>query len=96
MSLEYPCVHHKSGICYVNPEHPEPCLFGPCDNEISSRGDEIRRMSDEELSEMLVIEVKGLEECSLFLSAPTGRMFVFRAEAVRITLEWLCQPAKEE
>lgn len=53
-------------------------------------------MSDEELSEMLVIEVKGLEECSLFLSAPTGRMFIFRAEAVRITLEWLCQPAKEE
>lgn len=96
MSLEYPCVHHKNGWCCFCPEEPDACVFGPCDNETSSNGDEIRRMSDEELAEQLVIKVDGLEECSLFLSAPTGKMFISRSEAVRITLDWLQQPAKED
>lgn len=56
----------------------------------------IRAMSDEELADQLVIRIDGLAECRLYLSAPTGKLFIPRSEAVRVTLEWLGQPAEEE
>lgn len=58
----------------------------------ATNADRIRSMSDEELAEQLVIKIDGLEECSLYLSAPTGKMFIPRKEAVRVTLEWLRKP----
>ena len=61
-----------------------------------TNADCIRAMSDEELADQLVIRIDGLEECSLYLSAPTGKLFISRSEAVRVTLEWLGQPAEEE
>ena len=53
-------------------------------------------MSDEELAKQLVINVDGLAECRLHLSAPTGKMFVLEAEAERVTLNWLRKPAEED
>lgn len=61
-----------------------------------TNADRIRAMSDEELAEQLVIAVNGLQPCTLYYSIPTERTFLTEAEAVRITLEWLQQPAEED
>lgn len=52
MSKEYPCVYFREGgLCSYGGDLSEAniCVFGPCENETPSRGDMIRRMSDEEL-----------------------------------------------
>lgn len=56
-----------------------------------TNGEALRRMDDKRLAEQLVIRVDGLEPCTVFLSAPTGRMFISRDKAVQVTLEWLQQ-----
>lgn len=61
-----------------------------------TNADRIRAMSDEELADQLVIRIDGLAECRLYLSAPTGKLFIPRSEAVRVTLEWLGQPSEED
>ena len=60
-----------------------------------TNADSIRSMSDKELADQLVIRIDGLAECRLYLSAPTGKLFIPRSEAVRVTLEWLGQKAEE-
>ena len=37
-------------MCYLNPEGPEGCVFGPCSQETPSNADRIRAMSDEALA----------------------------------------------
>lgn len=66
------------------------------DPEIVTNADHIRAMSDEELAEQLVVAVNGLQPCTLYYSMPTERTFLTEAEAVRVTLEWLQQPAEED
>ena len=61
-----------------------------------TNAEEIRKMSDQELSDQLVIKIDGIRPCSLYLSAPTGRMFISRKEAARVTMEWLVHPVEEE
>lgn len=61
-----------------------------------TNADRIRVMSDEELAEQLVVAVNGLQPCTLYYSIPTERTFLTEAEAVRVTLEWLQQPAEED
>lgn len=56
----------------------------------------LRAMNDDELSEQLVIDVDGLQPCRMYLSAPTGKIYLSRAEAVRETKDWLQQPAEED
>ena len=60
----------------------------------TTNADCIRAMSDEKLANQLVIEVDGLEPCRLYLSAPTGKLYVTRTE--RNALEWLQQPTEED
>ena len=62
----------------------------------ATNADCIRAMSDEKLANQLVIEVDGLEPCRLYLSAPTGKLYVTRTEATRNALEWLQQPTEED
>ena len=76
------------GVFHAHKEKP----FLP----IMTNADRIRAMSDEELADQLVIKIDGLEECSLYLSAPTGKMFISQKEASRVTLDWLRQPAEED
>ena len=61
-----------------------------------TNADRIRAMSDEKLAEQLVVAVNGLQPCTLYYSMPTERTFLTEAEAVRVTLEWLQQPAEED
>ena len=61
-----------------------------------TNADRIRAMSDEKLAEQLVVAVNGLQPCTLYYSIPTERTFLTEAEAVRVTLEWLQQPAEED
>lgn len=63
---------------------------------VATNADCIRAMSDEKLANQLVIEVDGLEPCRLYLSAPTGKLYVTRTEATRNALEWLQQPTEED
>lgn len=63
---------------------------------VATNADRIRSMNDERLADQLVIEVDGLELCRLYLSAPTGKLYVARTEATRNALEWLRQPTEED
>lgn len=74
------------------PDSPECYEF-----ELYTNADRIRAMSDGELAEQLVVvvvAVNGLQPCTLYYSMPTERTFLTEAEAVRVTLEWLQQPAE--
>lgn len=77
-------------------------LYGDCLSEYTgnskpmTNADRIRAKSDEELAEQLVVAVNGLQPCTLYYSIPTERTFLTEAEAVRVTLEYLQQPAEEE
>lgn len=89
---------HDEDCCNSgSPQYICKCKPDICGSSVPmTNADCIRAMSDEELAEQLVIKIDGLEECSLYLSAPTGKLFIPRSEAVRVTLEWLRQPAEEE
>lgn len=63
---------------------------------VATNADRIRSMNDERLADQLVIEFDGLELCRLYLSAPTGKLYVARTEATRNALEWLRQPTEED
>lgn len=67
-----------------------------CNPDIITNADRLRAMSDDELSEQLVIDVDGLQPCRMYLSAPTGKIYLSRSEAVRETKDWLQQPAEED
>lgn len=54
-----------------------------------TNGNVLRRMTDKELAEQLTLEIVGLQPCTIYLSAPTGKMFISRREAVKATMEWL-------
>ena len=56
-----------------------------------TNGEVLRGMDDKQLAQQLVIRMDGIEPCPLYLSAPTGRMFISRKEAERVTLDWLQQ-----
>lgn len=86
------CVHDKGKCVGSSRKGRHAGCFEP---KPKTNGEKIRDMSDEELADQLVIQVEGLEPCSIYLSAPTGKMFISRTEATRITLEWLGQLAKE-
>lgn len=45
-------------------------------------------MLDEKIKQNAV-EIVGLQPCTIYLSAPTGKMFISRMEAVKATMEWL-------
>lgn len=64
--------------------------------KIITNADHIRAMNDEELACQLVIDVNGLEPCTLYLSAPTGKMYLIRTDAANKVKEWLQQPYKTE
>lgn len=59
-----------------------------------TNADTLRAMSDGELAEQLVVAVNGLQPCTLYYFIPTERAFLNESEAVRVTLEWLQQPAE--
>lgn len=61
-----------------------------------TNGDSLRGMNDEELADQLVINVDGIAQCRMYLSAPIGRMFVSRRDAVRETINWIREPAEED
>lgn len=63
---------------------------------VTTNADYIRAMDDEELACQLVIDVYGLEPCALYLSTPTGKMYLIRTDAVNKVKEWLQQPYKME
>lgn len=77
-----------------------PCTFGsdcfePEEQTAKTNADCIRAMSDEELADSLVIKIDGLRQCSLYISLPSGKMFISRSKAVRVTLEWLRQTEED-
>lgn len=93
MSLEYPCVYHEAGMCYLNPEEPEGCVFGPCSQETPSNADRIRAMSDEELAQWLAFPVCKYAGCAIkcpVIQENKG------AKCDENILEWLRQPAEED
>lgn len=62
---------------------------------VVTNADHIRSMNDDELADQLVIDVNGLESCTLYLSTPTGKMYLIRTDAANKVKEWLQQPIEE-
>lgn len=94
------CPYKKQ--CSDSPEHTSFYEGTECDyfnQEVIrtslTNADTLRAMSDGELAEQLVVAVNGLQPCTLYYSIPTERTFLTEAEAVRVTLGWLQQPAEE-
>lgn len=93
------CKFEHDGDCWNcgSTQYMHKCKPDVCNRIVPIRNvDCIRAMNDDELANQLIIEVEGLEERILFLSAPTGRFFIDRKAAVEVTLEWLKQPAEED
>ena len=65
------------------------------DTDPKTNADDIRSMTDEELADQLVVNVDGLEKCRLYLSIPTGKMFISRPKAAEFTLKWLRQQVEK-
>lgn len=61
-----------------------------------TNADCIRSMNDEELEDQLVLEVEGIAPCKMFISIPTGEMFISRKAAKESVGNWLKQPLEEE
>lgn len=64
MSRWYPCVYCTEDLhCtkYEEPGYESRCVLGPCTEEAPSHGDQIRRMSDEELAK----KISGIESFAL-------------------------------
>lgn len=101
MSREYPCIYFENdGKCrkFSDDNTLSYCVMGPCQVQTLSNADRIRAMNDDELSKQLVIviDVDGLQPCKMYLSKPTGKIYLSRAKAVRETKDWLQQPAEED
>ena len=97
MSINYPCIYHKDGYCLRDPEQPDACVFGPCEDETPSNADRIRIMNDEELAKANVrqkCEWNSWECWSVYITSD-GEQFGDAEEAYKHELEWLQQPAKE-
>ena len=61
-----------------------------------TNADRIRRMSDEELAEELVIEIEGLFPSLVYVPMATGNIYISRDKAEKEMLEYLQQSAEEE
>ena len=61
-----------------------------------TNADRIRRMSDEELAEELVIEIEGLFPSLVYVPMATGNIYISRDKAEKEMLEYLQQPAEED
>ena len=61
-----------------------------------TNADRIRRMSDEELAEELVIEIEGLFPSLVYVPMATGNIYISRYKAEKEMLEYLQQPAEED
>ena len=99
MSLEYPCVHHKSGYCYFDPDQPDACVFGPCENETPSNADRIRAMSDEELALFWAERYASAvflekEETGIKLNTVQKQLLI--GDLYRSVIRYLKEPPKEE
>lgn len=55
----------------------------------------LRNMTDGELAKQLTLEIVGLQPCKIYISAPTGKTFISKLEAVKTTMEWLLQQETE-
>lgn len=104
MSLEYPCIYYRgNGLCSYGGDLTDAniCVFGPCENELPSRADLIRHMSDEELArwinqlaegETMIHYCRELPECDDDLERDTPIPLERYEQCV---LHWLRQPAEE-
>lgn len=93
MSINYPCIYHKDGYCMRDPEQPDACVFGPCDDETPSNADRIRSMSDEELADAMSKEIM-FTVCDAVCEGKCRE--TTEDGCKRKILEWLQRPAKEE
>ena len=90
MSKEYPCVyfdHEKCTLHGTEPENIDWCVMGTRGSETPSKGDHVRNMEDKALAEFLADAV---------YYGPTKGRINDREEAVRLWMEWLKQPHKED
>lgn len=91
------CVYRTDGgLCkkYSTDGITSYCVDGPCTDEVLTNADRIRSMSDEELENQFILQMEGIAPCKMFISIPTGRMFISRTAAKEAVSEWLHQKAE--
>ena len=84
MSTNYPCVYWSDGMCkkFSDDKVTSYCVEGPCSEQMPSKADKIRAMSDEELKEFICSN----SQCKFCKFERWGRCEL---------LELLQQPVKE-
>mgnify|MGYP005771807623 FL=1 len=89
---------HDGDCCNCgSPQYMCKCKPDICNSVVPiTNADRIRKMSDEELEDQLVLEVEGMAPCKMFISIPTGEMFICRQAAKEAVEKWLQQPAEED
>ena len=98
MSKWYPCIYCTEDLhCtkYTDSDHESWCVLGPCTDETPSHGDQIRRMSDEELAELIGDNI----DCSIckkkiFNTTECPGAIAIGGDCYSIFLCWLKQEAK--
>ena len=88
MSIEYPCVYWSDGMCkkFSDDKVTSYCVEGPCSEQMPSKADKIRAMSDEELLAVLDYE---------FGCPATGNCEKMNRDCYACWLDWLKQPSEE-
>lgn len=81
-------------------EQKENRMFGingliSANRGIKTNGEYIRTLSDEELADQLVLEIKGIAPCNMFASIPTGKMFIARNATRKDVEKWLKMPVED-
>ncbi len=93
---------HDGDCCNCgSPQYMCKCKPDICNSVVPiTNADRIRKMSDEELEDQLVLElvleVEGTAPCKMFISIPAGEMFICRQAAKEAVEKWLQQPAEED
>ena len=95
MSIEYPCVYWSDGMCkkFSDNKVTSYCIEGPCSEQMPSKADKIRTMSDEVLADVLRTFCKGIEDCTYCPLYGSGCPM---SSTFNDWVKWLQQPSKGE
>lgn len=93
MSRWYPCIYCTEDLhCtkYSDDDYESWCVLGPCTAETPSNGDKIRRMTDEEIAEMMSPNESGCQPAMRGGVDCSGQISCYRC-----WLDWLKQEVSE-
>ena len=95
MSIEYPCVYWRDGLCkkFSDDKVTSWCVEGPCGDQVRSNADKIRTMSNENLAYILGKFCKEMAYC---IVCPIYGSGCPMSSNFNDWIKWLQQPVEGE